>query len=284
MSNKEFAMVLSGGGAKGAYQVGAFKAIQEAGLEITAVSGSSVGGINALAWSLWSFEKTEALWESFGFSDFFSLDETVLPDGLSNRDALERILEREIEEYLPYFKVPTYVTIATDDPQPHYMKLNGRTKDEIITLLLATSAIPIVFPQVQIESTLYQDGGVADNLPVVPLYLDGHRNIISIGLSDKLRYDEDRFPIENLIEIVPTTDLGGFLDGTINFSDSAKSFAYKLGYADAKRAIEEYLYGTPNTAEMAEADRKQIDAEMTYERLSKKIDSTFDKLNKYIDS
>ena len=48
MLDNNFSLVLAGGGAKGAYQLGAFKAIKEFDININAYSGSSIGGINSL--------------------------------------------------------------------------------------------------------------------------------------------------------------------------------------------------------------------------------------------
>ena len=45
-TNKTYAVCLEGGGARGAYQIGAFEALKEAGVKITAASGSSVGALN----------------------------------------------------------------------------------------------------------------------------------------------------------------------------------------------------------------------------------------------
>lgn len=44
--NKEYALVLDGGGARGAYQIGAWKALRESGVKIYAVAGTSVGALN----------------------------------------------------------------------------------------------------------------------------------------------------------------------------------------------------------------------------------------------
>ena len=44
--SKEYGLVLEGGGAKGAYQIGAWKALKEAGVRIRAVAGTSVGALN----------------------------------------------------------------------------------------------------------------------------------------------------------------------------------------------------------------------------------------------
>lgn len=44
--NKEYGLVFDGGGARGAYQIGAWRALSEAGVKISAVAGTSVGALN----------------------------------------------------------------------------------------------------------------------------------------------------------------------------------------------------------------------------------------------
>ena len=52
--NKEYGLVFDGGGARGAYQIGAWRALSEAGVKISAVAGTSVGALNgALVWEIW---------------------------------------------------------------------------------------------------------------------------------------------------------------------------------------------------------------------------------------
>ena len=66
MSKKKIGLTLSGGGAKGAYQIGVWRALRETGLDtyITSVSGASVGGINAAFFIQGDLEKTEEIWRN----------------------------------------------------------------------------------------------------------------------------------------------------------------------------------------------------------------------------
>src|SRR5579862_5711155 len=67
------ALVLAGGGAKGAYAFGAMKAFRDAKLFFHSVGGASVGALNAIIWSTREFERGEALWHNLSFSTVYPM-------------------------------------------------------------------------------------------------------------------------------------------------------------------------------------------------------------------
>ena len=66
--NREYGIVLEGGGAKGAYQVGAWKALREAGVKIKAVAGTSVGALNGALICMDDIDRAEKLWKNIRYS------------------------------------------------------------------------------------------------------------------------------------------------------------------------------------------------------------------------
>ena len=67
-TNKEYGLVLEGGGAKGAYQIGAWKALKEAGIHVKGIAGTSVGALNGALIAMDDFEKAERIWETIHYS------------------------------------------------------------------------------------------------------------------------------------------------------------------------------------------------------------------------
>lgn len=65
------ALVLSGGGAKGAYAFGCLKAFRESNIHFDAVAGTSVGALNALLWSTNSLSEGQKLWDELSFSTVY---------------------------------------------------------------------------------------------------------------------------------------------------------------------------------------------------------------------
>ena len=72
---KEYALVLEGGGAKGAYQIGAWRALREAGVKINAVAGTSVGALNAALICMGDLEIAEDIWKNISHSKVMEVDD-----------------------------------------------------------------------------------------------------------------------------------------------------------------------------------------------------------------
>ena len=81
---KEYGIVLDGGGARGAYQIGAWKALKEAGVKINAVAGTSVGALNGALICMDDVENAVRIWSELTFSRVMDVDDawmTRLFDG-----------------------------------------------------------------------------------------------------------------------------------------------------------------------------------------------------------
>lgn len=90
--SKEYGLVLDGGGARGAYQIGAWKALAEAGVRISAVAGTSVGALNGALICMGDMEKAENIWKEMTFSSVMDVDD----------EWMERLFRKEttIKEFL----------------------------------------------------------------------------------------------------------------------------------------------------------------------------------------
>ena len=78
---KEYGLVLEGGGAKGAYQIGAWKALKEAGVKIKGVSGTSVGALNGALICMDDLERAENLWANISYSQIINVDDELMGMG-----------------------------------------------------------------------------------------------------------------------------------------------------------------------------------------------------------
>ena len=93
--SKEYGLVFDGGGARGAYQIGAWKALVEAGVKINAVAGTSVGALNGALVCMGDVDKAEDIWSKMTFSTVMDVDD----EGVSER-RLEKN-ERRRDRYYP---------------------------------------------------------------------------------------------------------------------------------------------------------------------------------------
>ena len=76
-TSKEYGLVLEGGGAKGAYQIGAWRALRENGVKITGVSGTSVGALNGGMICMDDVDHAYEIWENISYSKIMDVDEDV---------------------------------------------------------------------------------------------------------------------------------------------------------------------------------------------------------------
>jgi len=271
-------LVMGGGGAKGAYQVGAWKAICESGLDeyIESYSGSSIGALNCALIRLKTWEEASEIWMNWDLSNFFLTggadlndisnaiidirnDREIQFDGLFSRDGLIELLNIIEIEKLENSQVNFFTTVSNITAFPEdrrimdtvldwyngknagfvqYINLKNKSKKFIVDILLATSAIPIVYQPVEIGGQFYVDGGINDNLPVAPVFRMGYKKIIAISCS-QINYSslKRRFPSSSILLIQPSKYLGNLIEGTLNFKKSKLKDSYNLGYADAMKAV-----------------------------------------------
>jgi NTE family protein len=156
---------LSGGGLRGAAHVGAIKFLEEQGVEITAVSGSSAGAIVGLflASGLRSDEMLNFL-KSLEKKELFAWASGAI--GIFKMERLEKKLEEtlKIDSYRD-LKIPFYTCVTDiDTGDAHYMSSGNP-----IAYTIASSTITPLFSAKKIGEYSYIDGGFSDNLPVKPL-------------------------------------------------------------------------------------------------------------------
>ena len=168
------AFVLSGGSSLGAIQVGMLQALLEAGIRPDFLIGTSAGAINA-AWiaaqpDLEGALKLAEVWSGLRRQHIFPLNPWAGVRGLFGRtdhvisnSGLRSVLERNLPfERLEETRVPVYV-VTTDLKNGRVVILSS---GPAIPALLASTAIPGVFPPVQIGRRKLIDGGVANHAPI----------------------------------------------------------------------------------------------------------------------
>lgn len=243
---KGIGLVLSGGGGKGAYQVGVLKALAENGVldDVTAISGASIGAVNALLYAMEDIELMYKAWEEIEMETIFDVNLEMLSQNryYFSRDEMLSMISKYIDfEKIKSGKYTIYNSIAKIVPgqeamEVEYRRLQDYDEETIKKILLASTALPIIYEAVEIDGNYYRDGGICDNTPIQPLYDAGIRQFIVIGLSHGT-YDFSKWPDADFILINPSQDIGSSILGTINFTDYAIEYREMLGYKDGLRSI-----------------------------------------------
>lgn len=255
---KKIGLVFSGGGGKGPYQVGVWRAMEELGLakDISAVAGTSVGALNAALFAQKDLGNAEQAWLSMSPNDILHIDvphiikgilkkfataplslppalATLAMHGVFSRKGLLRIITEYLnEEKVKNIGMPCYAC-ATKLPlfSAKYFSLQQYEQNEIESILLASSAIPVVFPTEKVRGSSYLDGFIKDNTPLIPMVDEGCNIIIAIMLSRSGLLPVDDFPNVKIIPIYPQDDPGWAL----NFHNIPEKM--QKGYDDGMKVL-----------------------------------------------
>ena len=319
-------LVLSGGGGKGAYEAGVLRALTETGFlaKIVAISGSSVGGLNAALAGMGDMELMKRCWMSISPGQLLSPDESspeaaaqvrpgdsffentkrqLLAEGLFSKEGLQDMILRYLDfsviassrfrifisltcagqstESAPMPPVPLQNTLEREAVSSFgtggfcvdFTRLCAVSPGEAAAVLLATSAMPYVYDPVQIQGHWYRDGGIAENTPLSPMRAAGIRRVIVVRLSEKpdpLTISEKQ-GFDEILELHPSSYIGDFLDGTINFVPERIRFRDALGYRDTMRILQyremEAKGYTPAPEERAAREKSDTEAAKSVARI-----------------
>ena len=169
------AFVLSGGGSLGAVQVGMLQALTERGIEPDLLVGTSAGALNAVfvgarGTTTDAVDELAAIWTGLRRDDVFPvraprmlLALTGARDSLCAHDGLERLVRRHVGlRRLEDAATPVHL-VATDLLSGEEVLLSD---GDVLTAVLASSALPAVLPPVRRDGRTLVDGGLADNAAI----------------------------------------------------------------------------------------------------------------------
>lgn len=156
-------LVLSGGGVKGVAHLALLEYLEEMGIPINAISGSSAGAlVGALYCSGLSTKEILAFFKTTPIFRYTWLNPRKA--GIFDSEKYAVILDDKIKYKFEDLHIPlTICATNIEQNQPVYFN-----KGDIVKPLLASCAIPAVFSPVAINGELYSDGGIMDNFPVYP--------------------------------------------------------------------------------------------------------------------
>mgnify|MGYP004658314391 FL=1 len=310
-SGERWALTLAGGGGKGAYEIGVWQALREIGLEknLIAVSGSSSGALNAALISLNEFDKAKTIWSSIMPKQFLDINydtiigplntlvKRTLTAGLCSRDGLIEIIDKYLNlEQLAGARIPAYVSISryssdcidclSEKPQVEYISLSEVSPDDARHFLLASSAMPYIYPPEIIHGNVYRDGGLADNVPIYPMTSVGADNLIVVKLEPDDKVDTSLYSkFKEVVEVIPSREIGDLFDGTLEFTSRNVMFRMLLGYYDTLRTFGLRMYrlnGIPldyaEKKRREDADYDKIISTLRRNNTVNRMDDTINKL------
>lgn len=258
-----YGLVLEGGGARGSYQAGVYKAIKEMGIEIGGVAGSSIGALNGAMIIQGDYEEFYNLWSDVSYSMLFNIEKAEV-DKMRNltlsREDIKLIgdkakqiishggiditpIKKIIDKYIDEDKIRStnkdfgIVTVNVSEFKPIEIFLEDIPKGHLKNYLLASAYLPF-FKSERLDGDIYLDGGFYDNLPFKMLFEKGYKDLILVrthapGITRKIELRGT-----NSIVISPSEDIG-----RTYFYDSENTRKnIRLGYFDGMRAFND-LFG-----------------------------------------
>lgn len=158
-------IVLSGGGARGYAHLGVLQALHDYRIEPDAISGASVGSVVGMM--IADGKKPCEIVEIFGSPSLFKLVDVNLPvTGLFKLSVFDKTIKKTMQaktfEQLQkkLFVTATNITLAKEEVF---------SSGDLLSVVKASSSIPVVFPPVKINNYEYLDGGIMNNFPIEPL-------------------------------------------------------------------------------------------------------------------
>ena len=211
---KRLAFVLGGGGSRGAMQVGALRALLEAGLKPDILVGTSIGAINAAGLALWGVdlagvEKLEYAYQRM--EDSRLMDPRILQFALN---ALSRRPNYRYSRYAQELMIaegltPDYrfgqiqnirlATVAADLHTGEPVIYGLDPEQSVMEGVLASIAIPPWFAPIEKDGQYIVDGGALSNLPIEPALRLGATEIIALDLQDSNLFTDANKSIDPLL-------------------------------------------------------------------------------------
>ena len=273
------ALVLSGGGYRGAYECGAWQALREMNIRLDAVYGTSIGAINAALVAQGDLDVAVKLWETIRLNQIVSTEEgeefTVERMVSRKRDLIPFLVENAKNFLMDITPLENLMRETLDEGRvrasgmelgmmitrvPQLSAFEARLSDipqgRLFDYLLASASCFPIFPLKQIDGEYCMDGGYADNMPLAMAIADGADEIVAVDIHPQPVHPEyGCMPF--LKQIHPLHDLGGFMD----FNPQLLRRSRLMGYYDTMKAYGRfdgirYTFTRVNELKISEAARR----------------------------
>jgi len=240
---RPLAFVLGGGGARGALQVGAIKALLEAGVQPDILVGTSIGAVNAAflalhGVSLLGVEQLVQAWEDSARADLLPSNYLWLTVRALFGRPVEAPVHRMREFFLAHGITPELkfadlpdvrlVIVAADLNKGEPVVYGSNPDDSVLEALIASTALPPWVQPLHKDERLLIDGGVVSNLPIEPALASGARQIVAMNLVDFRDV------------MVAASGFGPFLGKLFNTVEQ-RQLALEMALAKARRVPVYYL-------------------------------------------
>lgn len=246
-----YGLVFAGGGAKGAYEIGVWDALNRMGIEISAVTGVSIGSVNGAMFAQGDFARAKEIWECIQLSDIVTINAADMNNMFSMKNLisiasevyknkgldigpLENLLKSIIDEEKIRnsgidFGLATY---SLTDKKIIELFIDQIPSGKLVEYILASACLP-GFRQRVIDGKTFIDGGVNNNMPVDMMLKRGYKDIIAVDIGGV-------GIVKSVIDIgvnIINIKCSDSIIGTMQFETDAIKQCIKRGYYDTYKAF-----------------------------------------------
>ncbi len=274
--NRTYGLVLEGGGARGAYQIGAWRALKEAGIAISGIAGTSVGALNGALVCMDDLERAERIWKNIRWSHVMDVDDKLMeaarkmripvrrpsagdpPDGHASGLVLGKVLgEAGRIIRTGGFDVTPLRRLIEGAVDEERIRSSGRElyavtysltdhcplvvdicglPDGEMAQMLMASAYLAGFKREKIGGKYYSDGCRANNVPVDVLIDRGYKDIIVIRIYGPGVDAEKHLKVPEDVNLYHIAPRTS-LGGILEFDGKKARRNMALGYFDGLRML-----------------------------------------------
>ena len=240
------ALVLGGGGAKGSYEVGVFKALRKLHMKFDIVTGVSIGSINGAFYVANEYKKCLKMWQKITTSDLFDvaigskmskediklLVKQMSTGGISFSNAYNFLKKNINEEKVRKSKIDYgLVTVSLTNKKPRFLTKEQIPYGKLVDYICASSiCYPFVHAQ-DINDESFIDGGFYDGIPINLAIDMGATEILAVDLSVLAinKKPKDKNIKVDVIKMKDKTPL------TLTFTKEYANKNIKYGYNDTMK-------------------------------------------------
>ena len=291
------ALVLAGGGSRGAYETGVWQALREMGIKIDIVTGTSIGSMNAALVAAGAFKEARRLWLTLETAEVFDYKHAIENKGVKFTSVKNIMAECISEDVVRSNPIDLgIVTVEFPSMKSLHLWKEEIPKGELLDYVFAScSCFPVVMPY-EIDGKSYIDGGFDDTMPIGMALEKNPDRIIAVNLEGNGKYKKEDVKAagDKLTEIKSEWDLGNFAV----FNPQHSEDIMRLGYLDTMKAFgvftgRKYTFmrgqipakdikKAEAVAEILGLDHKVIySREIFEETVMRKIDETKSKINRH---
>lgn len=247
------AIVLSGGGSKGAYEMGVWAALRKLNIKYDIVTGTSVGALNAAVMTQQTFYKGLLFWHNLNSKMIFNQE---IKEDYNTKEGKKNILKiyakgvlnggmdvkgldatlRKVIDPKKFFRSKINMGIITFNVKtlkPKVVTKKDLNESNLCDYLLASASCFPAFKMKEIDNENYIDGGIYDNLPINLAASLGATEVIAVDLKEVGFKQKVKDQSLKITYISPRNDIGSFLI----FEKNMARRAMKLGYNDTLKTM-----------------------------------------------